>query len=125
MNYFPGLYQLWKFDGKALKNRKIFFHFKKWYFKTKDNLIYIENDSYNKVLEASNGAKVIEEDYEEGKTEQLWKMGKPNAEGYFTLENCKVPKLLTGTFAQYSLRIEGNFQLDTIKLMISKVRLFF
>ena len=79
-------------------------------------MIYIENDSYNKVLGTSNGAKVIEEEYEEGKTEQLWKIGKPNAEGYFTLENHKVPKLLTATVDEYSLRIEGNFQLEIVNV---------
>ena len=110
--FFSGLRQLWKFDGKVLKNRKVYGG--KWNFKTKDELIYIENDSYNKVFGTSNGAKVIEVEYEEGKTEQLWKIGKPNAEGYFTLENYKVPKLLTATVNEYSLRIEGNFQLESI-----------
>ena len=70
-------------------------------------MIYIENDSYNKVLGTSNGAKVIEVEYEEGKAKQLWKIGKPNAEGYFTLENYKVSKVMTAT-SSTSLKLKGN-----------------
>ena len=50
---------------------------------------------------------VILEDFEENKAEQLWKKGVPNDEGYFTLENSKVPKLLT-FIGPFSLRIEGK-----------------
>ena len=85
---------------------------KKWNFKFKDEFIYIENDS-NKVLATENGVKIIEEDYKEGKHEQLWKIGDANIEGFFTLENYKVPKLLTFTTSS-SLRIEGNFEMDSV-----------
>ena len=108
--FFSGLRQLWKFDGKVLKNRKVYGG--KWNFKTKDELIYIENDSYNKVFGTSNGAKVIEVEYEEGKTEQLWKIGKPNAEGYFTLENYIVSKFLTAA-SSTSLELKGNIHYIT------------
>ena len=82
------------------------YHPKRWNFKFKDDLIYIENNS-NKVFASANGVKVIEEKYKEGKHEQLWKIGEANTEGYFTLENYKVPKLLTAISSSI-LGIKGN-----------------
>ena len=64
-------------------------------------------DSSNKVLAIGNSVKVIDEEFQEDKPEQLWKIGDANAEGYFTLENSKVPKLLT-FIGPFSLRIEGK-----------------
>ena len=108
---FSGDHQLWKFDGKVLEN-----YYKtgsrKWNFTTKDGLIQIKHDSINKVLGIANGVKVIEEEIQEDKPEQLWKIGEANTEGYFTIENSKVPKLLTFNYP-CSLRIEGNFQIDS------------
>ena len=83
---------------------------KEWNFKTKDDLIYIETVSKQKVLEATSNGKVTPEDIEEGKTEQLWKKGEPNAEGYFALENYKVqcrPIVLTAISSSI-LEIKGN-----------------
>ena len=57
-----------------------------WNFKTKDDdLIYIENISKRKFLRTTSDGRVILEDFEENKAEQLWKKGMPNAEGYFIL----------------------------------------
>ena len=53
-----------------------------WNFKTKDDLIYIENISNTKVLGATSDGEVILEDFEEDKAEQLWKKGEPDNEGY-------------------------------------------
>ena len=55
----------------------------------------------------TNDSKVILENFEEDKDEQLWKKGEPNAEGYFTLENSKLPKLMTG-ISSSGLEIKGN-----------------
>jgi len=56
-----------------------------------NELIYIENMSKTKVLadirDPRDGFVVILEDFKENKTEQLWKKGEPNDEGYFILEN--------------------------------------
>ena len=81
-----------------------------WNFKTKDDLIYIENITNTKVLGTTIDGKVILEDFEEDKPEQLWKKGEPNAEGYFTLENSKFPKLMTG-ISSSGLEIKGNLTL--------------
>ena len=79
-----------------------------WNFKNKDDLIYIENISKTKVLEATDDDKVILEDFEKDKAEQLWKRGAPNAEGYFTIENYKVPKVMTTGITTTGLEIKGN-----------------
>ena len=84
----------------------------KWKFnKTKDDLIYINNTSKAKVLETMSDGKVIPEDFKEGKAEQLWVKGEPNAEGYFTLENYKVAKFMTYVISSSSLEIKGNMTL--------------
>ena len=82
----------------------------KWVFKTKNNLIYIENILTKKVLGSTNDGKVRQEDYEEGKTQQLWKKGEPNAEGYFTLENCNRTEIMTAVSSSI-LQIKGNLTL--------------
>ena len=127
LNSFKGS-KLWKLDGDKLQN-KAFPHtllrrgmtmwdcFDKWNFKTKDDLIYIENSSERKVLEVLRYGSVILKNFKEDKPEQLWKKGEPNAEGYFTLENYKVPKVLTaiasvGQGPAESLEVKGNINLN-------------
>jgi hypothetical protein len=58
-------------------------------------LIYIENTSKAKVLGATSDGKVIQELLVEGRADQLWKKGEPDAEGYFTLQNSGESKFLT------------------------------
>ena len=79
-----------------------------WIFKPKDDdLIYIENTNTKKVLGSTSDGKVIEEVKVEGKAEQLWKKGEPDAEGYFTLQNSgQQPKVLTA-ISESSLEIKG------------------
>jgi hypothetical protein len=76
-------------------------------------LIYIENTSKTKVLESTNDNKVILEDFEEDKAEQLWKIGKPDAEGFFTLESSETPKFITA-ISESGLEIQGNITLRWI-----------
>ena len=73
-------------------------------------MISIENISKTKVLGTKNDGEVILEVYEEDRAEQIWKKGKPNAEGYSTLENSKVPKIMTAISSSI-LRIIGNIPL--------------
>ena len=78
-----------------------------WIFKPKDDdLIYIENTSKAKVLGATSDGKVIQECLVEGKADQLWKKGESDAEGYFTLQNSREPKVLTA-ISESSLEIKG------------------
>ena len=39
--------------------------------------------------------------------DQIWKKGKPNCQGYFTLENSQVPKVMTAISSK-SLEMKGN-----------------
>ena len=69
-------------NNKRLRNKGHWRSSEKWKFKPKDDshLIYIENISKTKVLEAKIGGDVKLEDFVEGKAEQLWKKGVPDAE---------------------------------------------
>ena len=78
-----------------------------WIFTPKGNEWIIENNSETKVLEATSDSKVIFKDFDEGKAEQLWKKGELDAEGYFTLENSGVPKVLTA-MPENELEIKGK-----------------
>ena len=78
-----------------------------WIFKAKgDDMIYIENTSKAKVLQATSDGKVIQESLVEGKADQLWKKGEADADGYFTLQNSGEPKVLTA-ISKIGLEIKG------------------
>ena len=96
-----------------LKNKKgTWMSDEQWNFKTSnDDSIHIENISKTKVLATASDGQVILEDLEEGKAEQLWKKGKPDAEGYFTLINSKVPKIMTAISSSV-LQMKGNIILS-------------
>ena len=79
-----------------------------WIFKTNDDgLIYIENTSKTKFLQATSDGNVIYEVLEEGKADQLWKKGELDAEDYYTLENSGVTKVLTA-ISESGLVIKGK-----------------
>ena len=77
-----------------------------WNF-TSEDLIYVKNINKTKVWGATNGSKVILENFEEDKSGQLWERGEPNAEGYFTLESFNVSKFLTASSSNSS-ELKGN-----------------
>ena len=109
--------QLWKLYGNILRNADPFMFWTSddvWKFKTKDDLIYIENISKAKVLGATNNSKVILETLKENKAGQLWKKGISDANnGYYTIENSEVPKVLTASFLG-DLEIKGKLTLRQI-----------
>ena len=80
-------------------------------------MIYIENINRKKVWGTTNDSKVILEDFEEGKAQQLWKKGEPDAEGYFTLENSGVPKVVITAISESGLEMKGNITLRWILLI--------
>ena len=82
-----------------------------WNFMTKDDLIYIENISKSKVLGITHDGRVIEEDFVEDKPGQLWKRGKSNADGYFSLENSDTPKVITA-ISPSRLEVKGKSKLS-------------
>ena len=71
----------------------------------------------------TNDSKVILENFEEDKDEQLWKKGEPNAEGYFTLENYKVSKFIFAS-SSTTLELKGNvaFKMETKTLLKFQLR---
>ena len=85
-----------------------------WIFKPQDDgLIYIENISKTKVLQAKSDGNVIYEVSEEGKADQLWKKRGLDDEGYFTLQNSGVSKVLTAISESglEGLKVKGNITL--------------
>ena len=102
--------QRWKLDdNKKLENKAgLWKSVDSWSFKTKnDDLISIENTSKTKVLEATSDSKVIEEAFVEGKADQLWIKGEPDADGYFTLTNSETEKVLTAISSD-AFEFKGN-----------------
>ena len=80
----------------------------KWEFKPKgkDSRFYtIRNISH--AMGSTNEGLFVEEDFVDGKTEQLWVKGAVK-EGHFTLTNVKYKTLLTAVGTQLKLR--GNLQ---------------
>ena len=109
--HFSDKTQRWKLDsntGKLENKEGVWKSDDDWEFKPQNNgLIYIENTSKTKVLEATSDGRVIQEFSVEGKANQLWKKGKPDAEDYFTLENSGESKVLTA-ISERGLEIKGN-----------------
>ena len=58
-------------------------------------------------METKSDGKVILQDFEDGKAEQLWKKEKAKTKGYFIFENSNVTKVLTA-IDEDSLEITGN-----------------
>ena len=61
-------------------------------------------------MEATSDDRVIQEVFVEGKADQLWKKGKPDAEGYFILYSSLffgLTKVLTA-ISENTLEIKGN-----------------
>jgi len=105
--------QLWELNDEVLQNKEgHWVSDQDWNFKPgKDGLIYIESITDNQVLEFRKfDNKVVLEEFEEDKAEQLWKKGEPDDEGYFTLENSKVPKIMTA-FSATILKVKDDFSM--------------
>jgi hypothetical protein len=77
-----------------------------WSINTEGEFFYIQNISKNTVLGLSQ-YNVIDEEYLEENPFQLWIKGKPDTEGYFTLENSETSKVLTA-ISTNELEIKGN-----------------
>ena len=82
LNYFTASNQLWKLNGTMLQDKEGLW--KSDNFTAIDDLIYIDD--------------------------QIWKKGELNCQGYFTLENTQVAKVMTAISAN-SLEIKGNITL--------------
>lgn len=126
LGLFSGSSQLWKVEGKLLKNKaNIWRSNEEWDFTFKNKLVCIHNKLKNKVLETTIDGKVILEDAQEDKPEQLWKKGRTQPDGHFTLENSKVPKVMTAISAN-SLEIKdlslGNWEVPNVRALNLSIR---
>ena len=83
-----------------------------WNFKTKEDLIQIEYYE-TEILGTTNEGKIILETLEEGRNGHLWKKGEPDNEGFFSLENSQVSKVMTAISTR-SLEVKGNITLKWI-----------
>ena len=54
---------------------------------------------------------IAEEDFVENEAGQLWKRGKSNADGYFSLENTDTPKVMTA-ISLSRLEVKGKSKLS-------------
>jgi hypothetical protein len=103
----------------VLKNKEGLWTSKEeWNFRAKGDLIYIENISKTKVFGTTSDGKVILKNVKEDQDDQLWKKGETKAEGYFTLENSGVSKVLT---AISESGLEGLKIKDPLKSSTSSV----
>ena len=96
-------------DGTTLTNKSNLWQSNDdWVIREKDEWVIVENHSNSKVLEATDYHKVMEENFDGNKTEQLWKKGKANTEGFFILINNGSSKVLTAISAT-NLEVKGKF----------------
>ena len=77
-----------------------------WSINTEGEFFYIQNISKNTVLGLWQH-NVIDEEYLEDNPFQLWKKGKADTEGYFTLENSERSEVLTA-ISTNQLEIKGK-----------------
>ena len=108
--------QRWKLDGTVLHSKEEFISNAEWYFKPgKGGLIHVAKLPEKKVIGITGTNWCTLEDFSEDRDDQLWKKGEPDNEGYFTLENSTVPKLITVTSSgftegteSFGFKLEGN-----------------
>ena len=104
--------QLWKNEHNNLKNNGDAFKSQdKWRLKGagRRNVIKIINETNNKVLTANDDGTVIEDHLKDNNARQLWKRGKANIEGYFTIQNAEKSTYLTAT-SNGSLEIKESIE---------------
>ena len=74
----------------------------------KNEYILIRNSSNFMVLAVTNQPDLVEQNFEEGKNEQLWTREDSNTDGFFTLKNLKVQKYLTAV-SESTLQVRGKY----------------
>ena len=77
----------------------------------KNGYIVIKNNTNLKVLEVHNEPEIIEQNFQEGKDQQLWIKEDSQIEGFFTLKNLKWDKYLTAV-SENGLQVQGKNLLE-------------
>ena len=73
----------------------------------KNGYILIKNNTNLKVLTVHNEPDVMEQNFDEGETDQLWIKEDSQIDGFFTLKNLKWDKYLTAV-SESSLQVQGK-----------------
>ena len=108
---FSGSSQLWKSDDNILENNaNVWTPNDELEVEFKNKYILIRNSSNLRVLAVRNEPDLVEENFEEGKDEQLWIQGDSNTDGFFTLKNLKVQKYLTAV-SESTLQVRGKYRI--------------
>ena len=102
--------------GKTLKDKgNLWQSNDNWIFENGNDgkLIYIKNENSNRFLTANDAygsfyIKVMEENFQEGNSNQLWIQGNATTEGFFTLQNYGFKKFLSAQ-TESMLIIYGKF----------------
>ena len=102
---------MWKIEGKHLITRgNLWQSNDSWTFSNQTNLngtfFHIQNNSSKTVLAATSTFTVSEEIFNQNDSQQKWKKGEENSEGYFTLTNVNTQKVLTA-ISMDSLETKG------------------
>ena len=103
------LEQMWKIDGEnnLLNKADVWKSKDKWKFKpVSSTKVLVENISNKTLLGIDDETTVIEEPISENNAGQIWCIGIPSKDGYFTL-TANSSKLLTASSA-YNLEIKGE-----------------
>ena len=98
---------MWKIDGanNLLNKADVWKSKDKWKFRmVTSTKVYVENTSKKTLLGIADET-VIEEAISENNAGQIWNIGTPSKDGYFTLSNSS--KLLTASSA-YKLEMKGE-----------------
>ena len=109
---YEGPSQLWKFEGRKLKNKANFWTSNdKWVENCipQKKLTYFQNISKWTAFTTKTDGEVIQENYKGISSVELWKKGEPDTEGYFTLEHHKVTKFLTA-ISESNLEIKDPYE---------------
>ena len=99
---------MWKIDdaNNLLNKAEVWKSKDKWKFTMVSSAkVLVENISNKTLLGIADETSVIEEPISENNAGQIWSIGVPSKDGYFTLTNSS--KLLTASTA-YNLEIKGE-----------------
>ena len=105
-----GSSQLWKNEANdnILKNNaNLWTSNDQFEVEFKNGYILIKNNTNLKVLTVHNEPDVMEQNFDEGETDQLWIKEDSQIDGFFTLKNLKWDKYLTAV-SESSLQVQGK-----------------